>query len=69
LFAREVAEEQEEKEDIGVGRPVDYENQGELPINEEIVERGNYGDYSNAANNDGRDPEDAHMFQEEDLGI
>ena len=70
LFAREVAEEQEEKdEDIGVGRPVDYENQGELPINEDIVERGNYGDYSNAANNDGRDPEDAHMFQEEDLGI
>lgn len=70
LFAREVAEEQEEKEeDIGVGRPVDYENQGEVPINEEIVERGNYGDYSNAANNDGRDPEDAHMFQEEDLGI
>jgi hypothetical protein len=68
LFAREVAEEQEE-EDIGVGRPVDYENQGEVPINEEIVERGNYGDYSNAANNDGRDPEDAHMFQEEDLGI
>jgi hypothetical protein len=69
LFAREVAEEQEENEDIGVGRPVDYENQGEVPINEEIVERGNYGDYSNAANNDGRDPEDAHMFQEEDLGI
>ena len=70
LFAREVAEEQEEKdEEVGVGRPVDYENQGELPINEEIVERGNYGDYSNAANNDGRDPEDAHMFQEEDLGI
>lgn len=70
LFAREVAEEQEEKdEDVGVGRPVDYEDQGELPINEEIVERGNYGDYSNAANNDGRDPEDAHTFQEEDLGI
>ena len=69
LFAREVAEEQEENEDIGVGRPVDYENQGEVPINEEIVERGNYGDYSNAANNDGRDPEDAHTFQEEDLGI
>jgi hypothetical protein len=70
LFAREVAEEQEEKdEDVGVGRPVDYENQGEVPINEEIVERGNYGDYSNAANNDGRDPEDAHTFQEEDLGI
>jgi hypothetical protein len=70
LFAREVAEEQEEKdEEIGVGRPVDYENQGEVPINEEIVERGNYGDYSNAANNDGRDPEDAHMFQQEDLGI
>lgn len=69
LFAREVAEQQEENEDVGVGRPVDYENQGELPINEEIVERGNYGDYSNAANNDGRDHEDAHMFQEEDLGI
>ena len=70
LFAREVAEEQEEKdEEVGVGRPVDYENQGEVPINEEIVERGNYGDYSNAANNDGRDPEDAHMFQQEDLGI
>ena len=70
LFAREVAEEQEEKdEEVGVGRPVDYEDQGEVPINEEIVERGNYGDYSNAANNDGRDPEDAHMFQEEDLGI
>ena len=70
LFAREVAEEQEEKdEDVGVGRPVDYEDQGEVPINQEIVERGNYGDYSNAANNDGRDPEDAHTFQEEDLGI
>jgi hypothetical protein len=70
LFAREVAEEQEEKdEEVGVGRPVDYEDQGEVPINEEIVERGNYGDYSNAANNDGRDPEDAHMFQQEDLGI
>jgi hypothetical protein len=70
LFAREVAEEQEEKdEDVGVGRPVDYEDQGELPVNQELVERGNYGDYSNAANNDGRDPEDAHTFQEEDLGI
>lgn len=69
LFAREVAEEQAENEDIGVGRPVDYEDQGELPVNQELVERGNYGDYSNAANNDGRDPEDAHMFQEEDLGI
>ena len=70
LFAREVAEEQEEKdEEVGVGRPVDYEEQGELPINQDVVERGNYGDYSNAANNDGRDPEDAHMFQEEDLGI
>jgi hypothetical protein len=70
LFAREVAEQQEEKdEDVGVGRPIDYEEQGELPVNQDIVERGNYGDYSNAANNDGRDPEDAHMFQEEDLGI
>ena len=69
LFAREVAEEQEENEDIGVGRPVDYEDQGEVPVNQELVERGNYGDYSNAANNDGRDPEDAHTFQEEDLGI
>ena len=69
LFAREVAEEQAENEDIGVGRPIDYEDQGELPVNQELVERGNYGDYSNAANNDGRDPEDAHMFQEEDLGI
>jgi len=70
LFAREVAEEQEEKdEDVGVGRPVDYEDQGELPVNQDLVERGNYGDYSNAANNDGRDPEDAHTFQEEDLGI
>ena len=70
LFAREVAEQQEEKdEEVGVGRPVDYEEQGELPINQDVVERGNYGDYSNAANNDGRDPEDAHTFQEEDLGI
>jgi hypothetical protein len=70
LFAREVAEQQEDKdEDVGVGRPVDYEDQGEVPINQDLVERGNYGDYSNAANNDGRDPEDAHTFQEEDLGI
>jgi hypothetical protein len=70
LFAREVAEQQEEKdEEVGVGRPIDYEEQGELPINQDLVERGNYGDYSNAANNDGRDPEDAHTFQEEDLGI
>jgi len=70
LFAREVAEEEEKKDDdVGVGRPVDYQEQGDLPVSEDLVERGNYGDYSNAPGTDGRDHEDAHMFEEEDLGI
>ena len=70
LFAKEVAEKVEkENEDIGVGRPVDYEDQGEIPITEDRVEDGNYGDYSNAANNDGRDQEQPTMFDDEDTGI
>ena len=70
LFAKEIKEQEEKKdEEVGVGRPVDYEDQGELPITEGRVEEGNYGDYSNAANNDGRDPYEATMFEEEDTGI
>ena len=69
LFARQVGEQQQENEDVGVGRPVDYEDQGDLPVNEDLVERGNYGDYSNAPNNDGRDGYEVHVFEEEDLGV
>jgi hypothetical protein len=69
-FAKKVAEQEaKENDEIGVGRPVDYEDQGEVPITDDRVEDGNYGDYSNAANNDGRDQEQATMFDEEDTGI
>jgi hypothetical protein len=70
LFAREMAQtEIVEDPEVGVGRPIDFEEQGEVPITEDIVERGQYGDYSNAANNDGRDYTQPDQFDEEDLGI
>jgi hypothetical protein len=70
LFAKEVAEEERtEEEETGVGRPVDYQDQGDLPITEDIVERGNYGDYSNGPNNDGRDDLQPDMFDRGDEPI
>jgi len=70
LFAKEVAEEKRtEEEETGVGRPVDYQDQGDLPITEDIVERGNYGDYSNGPNNDGRDDLQPDMFDRGDEPI
>ena len=70
LFAKEMAQtEIVEDPEVGVGRPIDFEEQGEVPITGDMVERGNYGDYSNAANNDGRDYTQPDQFDEEDLGI
>jgi hypothetical protein len=70
LFAREMAQtEQVEDPEIGVGRPIDFEEQGEFPITGDMVERGQYGDYSNAANNDGRDYEQPDQFDDDDRGI
>ena len=69
LFAKEVAEERADEEETGVGRPVDYQDQGDLPITEDIVERGNYGDYSNGPNNDGRDDLQPDMFDRGDEPI
>jgi hypothetical protein len=70
LFAREMAQtEQVEDPEVGVGRPVDFEDQGEVPIVDDMVERGQYGDYSNAANNDGRDYEQPDQFDDDDRGI
>ena len=70
LFAREMAQtEIVEDPEVGVGRPIDFEEQGEVPITGDMVERGQYGDYSNAANNDGRDYIQPDQFDEEDLGI
>jgi len=48
---------------------VDYQDQGDLPITEDIVERGNYGDYSNGPNNDGRDDLQPDMFDRGDEPI
>jgi hypothetical protein len=70
LFAKEMAQtEIVEDPEVGVGRPIDFEEQGEVPITGDMVERGQYGDYSNAANNDGRDYTQPDQFDEEDLGI
>lgn len=70
LFAREMAQtEIVEDPEVGVGRPIDFEEQGEVPITGDMVERGQYGDYSNAANNDGRDYTQPDQFDEDDLGI
>jgi hypothetical protein len=66
-FAREQAALEEEER--GVGRPIDYEEQGELPVGEDRIEGGNYGDYSNAPNTEGRDYVDADMFDDDDRGI
>lgn len=75
LFAREeraMEEEerrQEEDDEIGVGRPVEYEDQGELPVPGDVEERGNYGDYANAPGNDGRDYEQPDQFDDDDRGV
>jgi hypothetical protein len=70
LFAREMAQtEYVEDPEVGVGRPIDFEDQGEVPVNQDMVERGQYGDYSNAANNDGRDYEQPDQFDDDDRGI
>ena len=70
LFAREMAQtEQVDDPEVGVGRPIDFEDQGEVPIVDDMVERGQYGDYSNAANNDGRDYEQPDQFDDDDRGI
>jgi hypothetical protein len=69
LFAREVAQTEQMEDDVGVGRPVDYQEQGDLPVLGDVEERGNYGDYSNAPNNDGRDDIQPDMFDREDVGI
>jgi hypothetical protein len=70
LFAREMTQtEYVEDSEVGVGRPIDFEDQGEIPVNQDMVERGQYGDYSNAANNDGRDYTQPDQFDEDDRGI
>ena len=70
LFAKQLEEQERQvDEDTGVGRPVDYVEQGDVPIAEDMVERGNYGDYSNAANNDGRDYEQPDQFDDDERGI
>lgn len=63
-FAKEMAEAE-----VGVGRPIDYEEQGELPVDEARVEEGNYGDYAAVPGNEGRDYVDADMFDDDDRGI
>jgi hypothetical protein len=70
MFAREVAEtEREEDLEVGVGRPVDYQDQGDLPVPGDVEERGNYGDYSNAPGNDGRDYEQPDQFDDDERGV
>ena len=65
LFAREMEEQQERESDVGVGLPVDYQDQGDLPINADIVERGNYGDYMGVQ----VDYDQPHQFDDDDRGI
>jgi hypothetical protein len=69
LFAKEIAETEVVNDEIGVGRPVDYQDQGELPLTEDAVERGQYGDYSNAPGNDGRDYVQPDQFDDDDRGV
>jgi hypothetical protein len=38
-------------------------------VGEDRIEGGNYGDYSNAPNTEGRDYVDADMFDDDDRGI
>lgn len=67
VFAREVAEQQEAKdEDVGVGRPVGAEEQqAEFPITEDIAERGAYGDLAAEPNGGGHDYEEAPFDYDE----
>jgi hypothetical protein len=51
-------------EDIGVGQPNDYYDQGEGN-----PDQGNYGDYMNAPNVDGRDMEQPALDDDEDTSI
>jgi hypothetical protein len=71
LFAREVAgtEQEEDDTEVGVGRPVDYQDQGDLPVPGDVEERGQYGDYANAPNNDGRDDRQADQFDDDERGV
>lgn len=64
LFAREKEQEEEQQEDVGVGLPVDYQDQGDVPINTDIIERGNYGDYTDVQT----DYDQTH-FDDGDRGI
>jgi hypothetical protein len=68
-FAKEQAEAEERERGVGVGRPIDYEEQGEIPVDEARVEEGNYGDYAAVPGNEGRDYVDADMFDDDDRGI
>jgi len=70
MFAREMAEtEHEEDPETGVGRPVDYQDQGDVPVAGDVEERGNYGDYFNAPGNDGRDYMQPDQFDDDDRGV
>ena len=70
--AAERARAENAERDVGVGRPIDYEEQGEVPEGqgrEARVEEGNYGDYAAVPGNEGRDYVDADMFDDDDRGI
>lgn len=54
-------------QEVGVGQPMDYYDQGELPI--QGNEEGNYGDYNAQPGNDGRDHEQRTFWDDENPPI
>ena len=69
LFAKELKEQEQENEEIGVGRTIDDDD---FETTEDLVTRGQYGDHSgsNAASGNIAEIAEAQQndFQEEDLG-
>lgn len=54
-------------QEVGVGQPQDYHDQGELPI--QGNEDGNYGDYNAQPGNDGRDHEQPTFWDDDNPPI
>lgn len=71
-FAQEAEVQRTDEEllrslDVGVGQPVDFYDQGELPI--QGNEDGNYGDYQAQPSNDGRDPQQPVFWDDDNPPI
>ncbi len=71
-FAKEAEVQRTDEEmlrdlDVGVGQPLDFYDQGELPI--QGNEDGNYGDYQAQPSNDGRDAQEPVFWDDDNPPI